>query len=457
MSRFQFRGLLQARRWLAGATLAGVAVCAAVIGGGCSHSDQPASWEFWRKNPQPATATPSHDHLAATAPTTNTTAFAASRPDANPSPIAAAEPTPVPVYTNTPDKKDRTMNVHESNFGLTKDGKQVVLFTLSNKHGLVAKVMNYGATLVQFNVPDRYGKLGDIVLGFDTLADYEAKSPFFGATTGRVANRIAGGSFDLDGATYDLEINNGPNTLHGGKIGFDKKIWEAKVTHGHDGSAVEFHYVSPDMEENFPGNLDVTVTYTLTEHNALRIDYKATTDKATIVNLTNHTYWNLSAMKSPTILDEVMYINADQYTPVDETSIPTGRIHTVAKTVFDFNVPTRIGERIKRVPGGPPVGYDHNYVINGPPRELKLCARVSDPDTSGRSMEVWTTEPGVQFYTGNYLDGVIGHRGHVYNQYAGFCLETQHFPDSIHHPEFPSTVLRPGQTYTQTTIYKLSY
>lgn len=349
------------------------------------------------------------------------------------------------------------MNVQESNFGLTKDGKQVALYTLTNSHGLVAKVMTYGATLVQFNVPDQYGHSGDIVLGFDRFSDYETKSPFFGATAGRVANRIAEGTFDLDGQTYDLFINNGPNTLHGGKIGFDKKIWDAKVVHGHGGPAVEFHYVSPDMEENFPGNLDVTITYTLTEHNELRIDYKATTDKATILNLTNHSYWNLSAMKSPTILDEVMWINADRYTPVDENLIPTGVIHSVAKTVFDFLTPTRIGERLQLVPGGPPKGYDINYVINGPPRELKLCARASDPDNSGRKMEVWTTEPGVQFYTGNFLDGVVGHRDHVYNQYAGFCLETQHFPDSIHHPEFPSTVLRPGETYSQTTIYKLSY
>ena len=312
------------------------------------------------------------------------------------------------------------------------------------------------ATLVDVQIPDRLGKNGDVVAGFDNIGDYETKSPFFGATTGRVANRIAKGEFQLDGETYQLTINNGPNTLHGGKIGFDKKIWDANIVTGHDGVAVEFHYASPDMEENFPGNLDVTVTYTLTNNDELRIDYKATTDKATIVNLTNHSYWNLSAFKLPTINNEVMEINADNYTPVDDTQIPTGRLRPVYKTVFDFTAPTAIGDRINQVPGGPPTGYDHNYVLNGDAGQLKLCAKAYDPET-GRAMEIWTTEPGVQFYTGNFLDGsLVGKGGHRYVSHSAFCLETQHFPDSIHHPEFPSTVLKPGETYTQTTIHKFS-
>lgn len=354
------------------------------------------------------------------------------------------------------EKKEKMIpHVTHADFGTTKDGKTVVLYTLTNANGLVAKVMTYGATLTEMHVPDRLGKMGDVVAGFCDFADYQSKSPFFGATAGRVANRIAKGEFTLDGETYQLAINNGPNTLHGGKIGFDKKIWDAKIVPGHDGVAVEFHYVSPDMEENFPGKLDVTLTYTLTNENELRLDYKATTDKATILNLTNHSYWNLSAFKTPTINNEVMEINADKYTPVDENQIPTGHIRPVFGTVFDFTVPTAIGARINEVPGGPPKGYDHNYVLNGEAGKLKLCARVYDPET-GRAMTIHTTQPGVQFYTGNFLDGTVTGKGHRYVEHSAFCLETQHFPDSIHQPEFPTTVLRPGQTYTQTTIHKFS-
>lgn len=354
-------------------------------------------------------------------------------------------------------KEERHMGVTESDFGATQDGKAVVQYTLVNKNGAYAKLITYGATLTELHVKDPQGKLGDVVLGFDNLRDYEAKSPFFGATTGRVANRIAGGEFDLDGTTYQLAINNGPNTLHGGKIGFDKKIWDAKVLHRDEGPSVAFHYVSPDLEENFPGNLDVTVTYTLTNDNALKIHYKATTDKDTIINLTNHTYWNLSAMQSPTILNEVMEINADAFLPVNDTMIPTGRIRPVFGTVFDFTTPTPIGARIGNVPGGEPIGYDHNYVLNKEPgKAMNLFARVTDP-TSGRVMTGYTTEPGVQFYTGNFLDGSIhGKRGKVYGIHAAFCLETQHYPDSIHHPDFPTTVLKAGQTYESTTMYAFS-
>jgi aldose 1-epimerase len=353
-------------------------------------------------------------------------------------------------------KEKQMSRVTSADFGKTKDGKPVTIYTLTNSNGLIARVMTYGATLTEMHIPTAGGHFGDVVAGFDNLADYEAKSPFFGATTGRVANRIAGGEFTLDGETYQLAINNGPNTLHGGKVGFDKKIWTGKVVSSKEGPAVQFHYLSPDMEENFPGNLDVKVTYTLTEDNALRIDYKATTDKPTIVNLTNHSYWNLSAFEHATILNEILELNARQFTPAADTLIPTGRLKSVYNTVFDFTAPTAIGSRIKEVPISPPVGYDHNFVIDGTPGAMNFCARVVDPE-SGRQMEIWTTEPGVQFYTGNFLDGkVVGIGRHKYVQHAAFCLETQHFPDSIHHPNFPSTVLRPGQVYSSTTIHKFS-
>jgi aldose 1-epimerase len=349
-----------------------------------------------------------------------------------------------------------TPGIQKSDFGKTKDGLAVEAYTLTNTHGLYARIITYGATLTEMHVPDRDNRDGDVVLGFDNMADYEAHSPFFGATAGRVANRIANGKFNLDGQEYTLAVNNGPNTLHGGNIGFDKKIWSARTFMTVNGPSAEFHYVSPDMEEGFPGALDVTVTYTLTEDDALRIDYKATTSKPTIVNLTNHSYWNLSAMQSPTILDDVLILNADNYTPVDATSIPTGEIAPVRDTVFDFTTPHAIGERIDQVPGGPPVGYDHNYVINGKPGQLRIAARVQDPQT-GRQMEVWTTEPGVQLYTSNFMKGEFKGKGDVtYVQHAALCLETQHYPDSINHPDFPSTVLRPGQTYTSITIHKFS-
>ena len=414
MIRSQQRAVRTTWPWAAGMALA---ACAAILATGCTHRAGPIP---------PKETSPSAD-------------------------------TPANSASGSSKNKDSQMpQVTSSDFGKTKDGKPVTLYTLTNKNGLIAKVMTYGATLTEMHVPDSNGRLGDVVLGFDNLADYEAKSPFFGATTGRVANRIAGGEFTLDGETYQLAVNNPPNTLHGGKIGFDKKIWTAKILRGGEGPAVEFHYLSPDMEENFPGNLDVTVTYTLTDDNALRIDYKATTDKPTLVNLTNHSYWNLSACTLPTILGEVLQINADKYTPVDDKLIPTGHLESVHGTVFDFTAPTAIGARINEVPGGPPTGYDHNYVLKGAPGELKFCARIADPDT-GRQMEIWTTEPGVQFYTGNFLDGKIkGIGGHVYAQHAAFCLETQHYPDSIHHPNFPTTVLRPGQVYTTTTVHKFS-
>jgi aldose 1-epimerase len=345
-------------------------------------------------------------------------------------------------------------NIEKSDFGKTKDGTTVEMYTLHNGHGAVAKIITYGATLTELHMPDRAGKLGDVVLGFDNLKQYETSSPFFGATAGRVANRIAKGQFTLDGKTYQLAVNNGPNSLHGGAVGFDKKIWKATPKATPEGASVVFTYISPDMEENYPGTLATAVTYTLSNDNALHIDYTATTDKPTILNLTNHSYFNLSAMQSPTILDEVVTINADNYTPTDDTLIPTGEIKSVKGTPFDFTTPHTIGERIDKIEKVG--GYDLNYVLNSGGGKLALAAKVEDP-TSGRVMECWTTQPGVQLYTAIHLDGTLtGVGGYKYQKAGALCLETQHFPDSINHPNFPTTVLKPGETYNQSTVYKFS-
>lgn len=346
--------------------------------------------------------------------------------------------------------------VQKAAFGQTKEGTPVEIYTLTNRSGMTAKVMTYGATLTELLVPDKAGKPGNVVLGFDRLEPYLAGTPFFGATVGRVGNRIAKGAFTLNGTTYKLAVNNGPNHLHGGIKGFDKVVWKADVVPAKDGQAVKFTYRSPDGEEGYPGNLQVTVVYTLTDNpGALRIDYTATTDKATPVNLTNHSYFNLAGDGAGTILDHVMTIAADEFTPVDEGLIPTGKLAPVKGTVFDFTTPTAIGARIDRVPIAPPVGYDHNFVLRAAPagQAMRLAAVVSEPK-SGRAMEVRTTEPGIQFYSGNFLDGTIKNRNGVpYAKHAAFCLETQHFPDSVNHPNFPSTILEPGKTYKTTTIY----
>lgn len=344
--------------------------------------------------------------------------------------------------------------VTQKEFGKTADGAVVHQYTLINSHGCVAKVMTYGATLTELHVPDRTGKMGDVVLGFDNLDQYLAGHPFFGSTAGRVANRIAKGVFKLDGKTYHLAVNNGPNHLHGGLKGFDKRVWKAQVVKSALGPAVKFTYVSNDGEEGYPGTLTSSVTYTLTNDNAVRLDYIATTDKATPVNLTNHSYFNFSG--GGDILGHVVKFNCDHYTPVDATSIPLGNIAPVKGTVFDFSKPMTIGSRIVKTPGNPN-GYDHNYVINGGGKgQLVMFGRVSDPK-SGRVMECFTTEPGVQFYTGNFLDGTLSGKNAVqYDKHAGFCLEAQHYPDSVNHPNFPSMILRPGKTYTQTTIYRFS-
>ena len=359
-----------------------------------------------------------------------------------------------PVDATAGERLDGPRRVTRMDFGKTPDGTPVELYTLTNGK-ITAKVMSYGAILTELIAPDRDGKPADVVLGFDSLDGYLAGHPYFGATVGRVANRVGGAKFSLDGKDYQLAANNGPNTLHGGLKGFDKVVWKAEDASGPAGPAVKFTYRSPDGEEGFPGNLDVAVTYTVTDQNEVKIDYKATTDKATPVVLTNHSYFNLAGPASGTILDHEAMLNAENYTPGDEGMIPTGSIAPVKGTPLDFTGPTRIGARFDQLKAEP-IGYDHNFVLDADARLPNVAARVSDPKT-GRVMEVLTTEPAVQFYTGNFLDGSVkGKGGVIYKKNQAFCLEAQHFPDSVHHANFPSTILRPGQTYTQTTIYKFS-
>jgi aldose 1-epimerase len=350
---------------------------------------------------------------------------------------------------------DSLAGVSKDPFGETPNGEAVYRYTLTNASGMTAKVTTYGAILTDLYVPNKRGRLGNVVLGFDYLQAYVAGHPYFGSNVGRVANRIAKGKFTLDGKEYKLATNNGPNTLHGGVRGFDKVLWKAKVARGGVPS-VTFTYVSPDGEEGFPGNLTATVTYTVTDKNELKVDYTATTDKATPVNLAHHSYFNLADPASGDVLGHEVAIFADKYTPVDDTMIPTGKIEPVKGTPLDFTAPHKIGERIGELKGDPG-GYDHNYVLrSGGSTEPKLAARVYEPKT-GRVMEVLTTEPGLQFYSGNFLDGKQKGRGGVlFKKHAGFCMEAQHFPDSVNHPEFPSVILRPGETYKETTVYRFS-
>jgi aldose 1-epimerase len=316
----------------------------------------------------------------------------------------------------------------------------------------VAKVINYGATLTELWVPDRKQENGDVVLGFDELKGYLDERRHIGGTIGRYANRIAKGKFSLDGKEYTLAINNGPNTLHGGKIGFDHKVWKGEPVSGGQGAGVRLTYVSPDGEEHFPGNLAVTVVYMLTDDNALKIEYTAKTDRATPVNLTNHSYFNLAGEGD--VLGYTLTLNGSQYTPVDSTLIPSGELASVKDTPYDFTHPMTIGSRIAELKETG--GYDFNYILDGESGKLRLAAKIVDP-VSGREMEVWTTQPGLQLYTGNYLDGsIIGKRGAVYRKYGGVCLETQHYPDSVNHANFPNVILRPGAEYHQETIYKFS-
>ncbi len=345
-------------------------------------------------------------------------------------------------------------------FGKTKEGVDVQLFTLTNAHGLKATITNFGGTLTSLLVPDKNGKLGDIVLGFDNLAGYTSdvflkENPYFGALIGRYGNRIAKGQFTLAGKHYQLPINNPPNSLHGGTIGFNRRLWAATPGTSADGPTLTLKYLSKDGEEGYPGNLSVTVVYTLTNNDALRLDYAATTDKPTVLNLTNHSYFNLNYGHDKDILGHELTLNADRFTPVDNTLIPTGKLQAVAGTPMDFWQPHAIGERIAQVPGAAPGGYDHNWVLADKPRAApELAATVYEP-TTGRTMQVYTDQPGVQFYSGNFLKGNLKGKGEVaYPQHYGFCLETQHFPDSPNEPQFPSTVLRPGETFHSVTEYR---
>ena len=341
-------------------------------------------------------------------------------------------------------------------FGKMPDGTPVRIFTLTNEHGLEARICTYGGAVVSLKTPDRTGKLADIVIGFDSLAGYlNPAEPYFGALIGRYGNRIGHAKFTLDGKLYNLPANDGVNTLHGGPKGFDKAVWTPRQLP--DGG-LELTYTSKDGEEGFPGNLHVTVVYHLTAANELRIDYTATTDKDTVVNLTNHSYWNLKGAGNGTILDHLLTIPASRFTPVDAGLIPTGELRPVAGTPFDFTKPMAVGARIEQNDEQLKLGkgYDHNFVLDRGGSGLSLAARVEEPD-SGRVMEVETTEPAVQFYTGNFLDGTLkGKGGHVYPQRSALCLETQHYPDSPNKPAFPSTELKPGQTYKTETVYRFS-
>ncbi|CAL1540977.1 unnamed protein product [Lymnaea stagnalis] len=336
--------------------------------------------------------------------------------------------------------------ITSDDFGHTQSGQKVTRYTLTNSSGASVKILDLGGIVTEINVPDKDGKLGDVTLGFDKVEDYEEKPGYLGALIGRVANRIAGGQFTLDGKTYNLFINNGPNSLHGGKIGFNKKIWDVSI----ENEKLVLRYVSADGEENYPGELTVKVIYGFDEDNQLTIDYSATTTKATPINLTNHAYFNLAGHATGHIKDHAITINADSYLPLDENSIPTGEIRPVAGTEYDLRTPVRLGDRLENVPGGR--GFDNNFCLsnNG---ELKLIAKVEHP-LSGRYMDVLTDEPGIQFYTAFWLASMTGKGGAAYGQFGAFCLEAQHYPDSVNKPQFPTTILRPGEFYTQTTVYR---
>ncbi|MEE2641990.1 MAG: aldose epimerase family protein [Planctomycetota bacterium] len=341
-------------------------------------------------------------------------------------------------------------------FGKTKDGTDVEVYTLKNDKGLVARIMTRGATLTELHVPDKDGKAADVILGFDDVSGYESEdNQYFGCTTGRVCNRIAKGKFTLEGKEYSLAINNDPNHLHGGaEKSLDKVVWKARPWAGKNGTGVTFTYTSPDGEEGYPGNLSVKVAYSVPkDKNQLSISYTATTDKATPVNLTNHAYFNLAGAGSKTVLNHQLRLNADKYTPIDDTLIPTGEIASVEGTDLDFRKMTRIGKRVKNYDDTPAIGYDHNYVLNprGEGKKMVFAAALRDPK-SGRTLRIQTTEPGIQFYSGNFLKGQKGKGGMAYPHRSAICLETQHYPDSINQPKFPNTVLKPGSEYKSQTI-----
>ena len=352
--------------------------------------------------------------------------------------------------TDSSNQNQKKVGITEKPFGNT-EGQAITEYTLTNANGMQLGVINYGGTITKLTAPDKDGKLGDVVLGYESLDGYLQKgNPYFGALIGRYGNRIGHAKFTLDGKTYTLPANDHGNTLHGGDKGYDKVVWNAEKQ---GDSSLKLTYSSKDGEQGFPGNLNVTVVYTLTADNSVKIDYSATTDKATPVNLTNHAYYNLSAGSDSTVLDHEIQINADKYTPVDSLLIPTGQIADVKGTPFDFTTSKPIGKDIAQVKGG----YDHNWVLNKTANNLEKIVTLYHPK-SGRMMEVYTTEPGIQFYTGNFLNGTLANTkgGAKYAQHGALCLETQHFPDSPNHPNFPSTILKPGETYKTTTVYKFS-
>lgn len=355
-----------------------------------------------------------------------------------------------------PEPSAEAPSVMRRHFGNLPDGREVYAFTLDNGRGIRLEAITYGGIIVTLETPDRTGQRGDIVLGYDDLAGYLVETPYFGAIIGRYGNRIGNAEFALEGRRYQLAANNGPNHLHGGVTGFDKVLWAASPFARGDSVGVVFRYTSPDGEEGYPGNLSATVAYTLTADGSLVFDYQATTDTPTPVNLTQHSYFNLAGDGARDVLDHVLTVRADSFTPVDSTLIPTGEVVSVEGTPFDFRVPTAIGARIGAADrqlefGG---GYDHNFVLSRGGDALAHAAHVYEP-TTGRTLDVYTTEPGLQFYSGNFLDGsLVGKSGHVYEHRYGFCLETQHYPDSPNQPAFPSTILRPGEEYRSRTVLK---
>jgi aldose 1-epimerase len=361
--------------------------------------------------------------------------------------------------SSTPKEGRHEMKIEQSAFGKTATGQEVSLFTLQNASGMKATITNYGAIVTSLYVPDRNGNFDDVVLGYPALDGYLKENPYFGCIVGRYGNRIGKGKFKLDGVEYKLTINDGENHLHGGAKGFDKAVWSAEPVQQDSAVGVKLSYLSTDGEEGYPGNLSSTVTYRLTNQSELKIEYLATADKATPVNLTHHSYFNLAGQGKGDILNHQVEIFADRFTPVDKGLIPTGKLRPVEGTPMDFRKPRAIGERInddddEQLKLG--LGYDHNWALNRGNGSLALAARVFEP-TTGRVLEIWTSEPGLQFYSGNFLDGTLtGKDGRVYKHRYGFCLETQHFPDSPNKPEFPNTILRPGETYRTETIYKFS-
>jgi len=370
--------------------------------------------------------------------------------------VTALELVLVQALAQAPEHQPAKPGISKIPFGTTSSGQAVELYTLTNANGIAAKVMTYGAIIYSFEVPDRDGRATNITLNRETLADYERKSPCFGALLGRYANRIAGGQFTLDGHQFVLTKNAGPNHIHGGARGFDKRVWQAEPILTADAAALRLTYVSPDGEEGYPGTLHCTVFYELNNRNEWKMEYTARTDKATPVNLSNHAYWNLAGSQSGTVLEQVLRANADKYLAVDETLIPTGKLFPVEGTPLDFRAPHAVGERIGLVKekqfGG---GYDHCLVLNHQqPGDLAFCAKLTDVK-SGRTLEAFTTEPGLQIYSANFPSGAFtGVKGYAYPTHAGLALETQHFPDSPNHPQFPSTILRPGEVYHSRTVLK---